>query len=77
MVKFGTFSNKGLRTHKKHRDMTDSSCLLLLEIWMVRGEVVKPVLVLFPHFAADYANAHLHTAKAAFLVQELIQETHV
>lgn len=43
---------------------------------MVRGEVVKPVLVLFPHFAADYANAHLHTAKAAFLGQELIQETH-
>lgn len=47
---------------------------------MDRGEVVKPVLVLFPHFAADYANAnanaHLHTAKAAFLVQELIQETH-
>lgn len=39
--------------------------------------MVKPVLVLFPHFAADYANAHLHTAKAAFLVQELIQETHV
>lgn len=68
----------GLRTHKKHRSMTDSSCLLLLEIWMDRGEVVKPVLVLFPHFAADYANAnaHLQTAKAAFLIQELIQETH-
>lgn len=70
----------GLRTHKKHRSMTDSSCLLLLEIWMDRGEVVKPVLVLYPHFAADYANAnanaHLHTAKAAFLVQERIQETH-